>query len=248
MRHHPLQQRPPENEGAEVRGVGRVTKVSVVAGGVVLNPGREDHHPGEKVLKTGQVRHASSMLVPVQSLKMTLGKSPKAEMLSLDIISTPKRLLFDPTCTKWPLPVRLLPDTRRTLFDQNCDDNSCIKDNWSTYGEHDDGNEKWTGKTISRLKQRHQVAMMSVQRKKVFKVSCDKHVKAKTFRVDTDMVKHQHIKQSMAMQVHVILEVKIARSLVNPTMSNPLCQVFERHDCYARLFEPNVVSAAIISL
>ena len=74
------------NVVAEVRGVGKAIKEIGVADVVEMKIGRGSHHPEARVLKTAQVRHASIMRV--LSSKMTTGKCPKAEMLSLDIIST----------------------------------------------------------------------------------------------------------------------------------------------------------------
>ena len=101
---------------------------------------------------------------------------------------------FDPSNTKCPFPVRMLSDTRRTRYDQEGHDDSCAKDNWRTHGS-DKPTEDWTGKTIFRLKSKHQLAM-STSLKKSFKVSFDRKVKTRTFQVEGDMFKHQHIKQS----------------------------------------------------
>ena len=101
---------------------------------------------------------------------------------------------FDPYGTKCPFPTRMLSDTRRTRYDQEDYENSCIKDNWRLH-DIDKSTDSWTGKTIFRLKNKHQVAMSS-QRKKEFKVSFDRKVKTRTFQVEDDMVRHQHIKQT----------------------------------------------------
>ena len=103
-------------------------------------------------------------------------------------------VLFDPCGTKCPFPTRMLSDTRRTRYDQEDYENSCIKDNWRLH-DTDKSTNSWTGKTIFRLKSKHQVAMSS-QRKKSFKVSFDTKVKTRTFQVEGDMVRHQHIKQT----------------------------------------------------
>ena len=105
-----------------------------------------------------------------------------------------RNALFDPSGTKSPFPVRMLSDTRRTRYDQEDYDSSCIKGNWRTHNP-DKSTDDWTGKSIFRLKSKHQVAMSS-HRKKVFKVSFDRKVKTRTFQVEDDMVRHQHIKQS----------------------------------------------------
>ena len=103
-------------------------------------------------------------------------------------------VLFDRRGTKCPFPVRMLSDTRRTRYDQEDYENSCIKDNWRLH-DSDKSIDSWTGKTIFRLKNKHQVAMSS-QRKKVFKVSFGSKVKTRTFQVEGDMFRHQRIKQS----------------------------------------------------
>ena len=105
-----------------------------------------------------------------------------------------RNALFDPCGTKCPFPVRMLSDTRRTRYDQEDYDSSRKKDNWRTH-DSDKSTDDWTGKSIFRLKNKHQVAM-STQRKRLFKVSCDRKVKTRTFQVEEDMVRHQHIKQS----------------------------------------------------
>ena len=103
-------------------------------------------------------------------------------------------VLFDPYGTKCPFPTRMLSDTRRTRYDQEDYENSCIKDNWRLH-DIDKSTDSWTGKTIFRLKNKHQIAMSS-QRKKEFKVSFDRKIKTRTFQVEDDMVRHQHIKQT----------------------------------------------------
>ena len=103
-------------------------------------------------------------------------------------------VLFDPCGTKCPFPTRMLSDTRRTRYNQEDYENSCIKDNWRLH-DTDKPINSWTGKTIFRLKNKHQVAMSS-QRKKSFKVSFDTKVKTRTFQVENDLVRHQQIKQT----------------------------------------------------
>ena len=182
-----------ESLAAEVRGAGRVTKEIGVADVVETRVDRENHHPGAKVLKTAQVHHASIM--HVLSSKMTTGKCPKADMLQLGIITSTAEM----PCTHLAPSVRFrfacCPTQEQNIikYQDGCDD-LCIKDNWRS-NNPDTVTGDWIGKSIFRLKNKHQVAM-SNQRKKVFKVSFDRKVKTRTFHVEDDMVKHQHIKQS----------------------------------------------------
>ena len=190
-RHRPSPKVIGGNAVAEVRGIGEVVgeiaRVDVVAEIV----GRESHHPEARVPKTALVHHASIM--HVLSSKMTTGKCPKAEMWLLDTIND-RDVLFDPYGTKCPFPTRMLSDTRRTKYGQEDHEDLCIKDNWRLH-DTDKPTDSWMGKTIFRLKHKHQVAMSS-QRKKSFKVSFDRKVKTRTFQVEDDMVRHQHIIQS----------------------------------------------------
>ena len=58
----------------------------------------------------------------------------------------------------------MLSDTRRTRYDQEDFDSSCVKDNWRTHNS-DKSTDDWTGKSIFRFKNRHQVAMSSHRKK-----------------------------------------------------------------------------------
>lgn len=106
-----------------------------------------------------------------------------------------RNAMIHPSRANCPSLVRLLSDTPRTLFDHKGEENSCIKDNWRTCKDND-GDETWSGKTFFRLKQRHQNSMSADQRRS-FQVSFSKHVKTKTYYVERERVKHQHIKQSL---------------------------------------------------
>ena len=68
-----------------------------------------------------------------------------------------RNALFDPSCTKCPFPIRMLSDTRTKYHQDGCDD-LCIKDNWRS-NNPDTVTGDWIGKSIFRLKHKHQVAM-----------------------------------------------------------------------------------------
>ena len=151
---------------------------------------------------------------------------------------------FDPSGTKCPFPVRMLSDTRRTRYDQEDFDSSRVKDNWRTHNS-DKSTVDWTGKSIFRFKNRHQVATSSHRKKLCSRYlligkSRQEHFKLKTIWLN--------ISTSNSRRVNCINLPVIARNQGKPTHSKQfVVRSLSVRRCRLWTLCPSVVSNAIIN-